>query len=91
MHKCQILIWALFKGGAMKSDIKSCLCPYCGKTLSKENCVECSHKDFMFEDVCFCPHSEAYFLQEEPLAGHTFAKEEVIFPEWQGPKKKFFQ
>jgi len=75
----------------MRLDKVSCLCPYCGETLSKKNCSECSHKDFMFEDVCFCPHSEAYFMQEEPLSSYTDFSGETISPNRQKPKGKFYQ
>ena len=75
----------------MRLDKKSCLCPYCGETLLKKSCAECSHKDFIFEDVCFCPQCEAYFMREEPLVNNTYTSEDVIFPEWQAPRRKFYQ
>lgn len=78
----------------MKFDKKECLCPYCGEKLSIKDCSHCSHKDFIFEDVCFCPHHEAYFMHDEPLFSRTAAdniSDALIFPEWQGPKKRFYQ
>lgn len=75
----------------MKPDKKTCLCPYCGQTYLKSKCDQCSHRDFMFEDVCFCPHSEAYFLQEEPLVDKTSTSEGVTFPQWQGQDKRLHQ
>ncbi len=75
----------------MKPDQESCLCPYCGENLPKKNCADCSHKDFIFEDVCVCPRSETYFIQNQPLVEKILASEDMIFPEWQGPKQRFYQ
>jgi len=80
-----------FKEIKMKLDKASCLCPYCGEKLPKKNCDHCSHKDFIFEDVCFCPHCEAYFMQEEPLHDSTKTGEGVIFPDWQSPRGRYYQ
>ena len=75
----------------MRLDERSCFCPFCGETLLKKNCAECSHKDMVFEGVCFCPRCESFFMQEEPPAIDNNTDECVIFPEWQAPKKRLYQ